>query len=568
MARIVSPSDPAEQGAGITTITLESNDGTTMKPFRFLLFVLAAGLGLAQGGGRCTPNVAELPADIQEIVQKPMYRGAVWGLRVIDSGTGKTLIDVAPECQFFIGSVRKVFSVGALLNEVGPAHRYNTPVYRNGEVDGAGVLHGDLILVASGDLTMGGRTNPDGSIAFTNFDHNEADALGNATLTSPNPLAGYNELARQVSASGIKRITGNVVIDDRLFQPFDFRGQFNVRPIFVNDDVVDLTISPAAVGNRARVSWRPVSAALNIKSTLLQSAAGTPKALDVDPIVPACIGQAGCSAAIQGDLPANFVPPLTNAFPLVQTVRITQPSNYARTVFIEALLAAGVGVNVAPTGVNPVQLLPAKGAYQPSQKTAELIGMPYSEDAKFVLKVSYNIGADTSLVLLGLTRGVDNMQDALALERKNLATNYGIPNDEFHFIDGSGGGDTTATNHAVTQMLLDLKQKPAFPAFFDALPILAMDGSLGFVTAFKSEATLAGAAGQVHAKTGTFVQGTEKSIVLKGQALGGYVTTKGGRQLVFELVVNNVDITASFLAGVMSVFQDQGRIAAMLWRDN
>jgi D-alanyl-D-alanine carboxypeptidase len=568
MARIVSPRGRDEQGAGIPMITLESNDGTPMKPFQFLLFVLAASLGLAQGGGSCAPNVTELPADIQEIVQKPMYRGAVWGLRVIDAGTGKVLIDVAPHCQFFIGSVRKVFSVGALLNEVGPTHRYNTPVYRNGEVDQAGVLHGDLILVASGDLTMGGRTNPDGSIAFTNFDHNEADALGNATLTSPNPLAGYAELARQVSASGIKRITGNVVVDDRLFQPFNFRGQFDVRPIFVNDDVVDLTISPVAAGNRARVSWRPVSAALDIKSTLLQSAAGTPKTLEVDPIVPACIGQAGCSAAIQGDLPANFVPPLTNAFPLVQTVRITQPSNYARTVFIEALQSAGVEISVAPTGANPVQLLPAKGAYQAGQKTAELIGMPYSEDAKFVLKVSYNIGAETSLVLLGLTRGVDNMQAALALERKNLATNYGIPNDEFHFIDGSGGGDTTATNQAVTQMLFDLKQKPTFPVFYDALPILAVDGSLGFVTDFKSDTKLAGAAGQVHAKTGTFVQGTEKSIVLKGQALGGYVTTKSGRRLVFELVVNNVDITASFLAGVMSVFQDQGRIAAILWRDN
>ena len=37
-----------------------------------------------------------------------------------------------------------------------------------------------------------------------------------------------------------------MVIDDRLFQAFDFRGEFNVVPIFVNDDVVDLTINPGA----------------------------------------------------------------------------------------------------------------------------------------------------------------------------------------------------------------------------------------------------------------------------------------------------------------------------------
>ncbi|MGI9074473.1 MAG: hypothetical protein ACR2JB_24875 [Bryobacteraceae bacterium] len=91
------------------------------------------------------------------------------------------------------------------MDKVGPAHRYNTPVYRKGAIDHVGVLHGDLILVASGDLTMGGQTNPDGTIAIGDFDHNEADSLGNAVLTKPNPLAGYIELARQIASTGIKR---------------------------------------------------------------------------------------------------------------------------------------------------------------------------------------------------------------------------------------------------------------------------------------------------------------------------------------------------------------------------
>ena len=33
----------------------------------------------------------------------------------------------------------------------------------------------------------------------------------------------------------------------------------------------------------------------------------------------------------------------------------------------------------------------------------------YLSDGKLILKVSYNIGADTSLLLYGLTQGVDNM---------------------------------------------------------------------------------------------------------------------------------------------------------------
>jgi D-alanyl-D-alanine carboxypeptidase len=531
-----------------------------------VLCLVVCGLGAAHAESNCNDSSAKVPADVKAVFDKPAYKNAIWGLRIVDLETGKELIDLQPRCNFYIGSVRKVFSVGQLLNQVGPTHRYNTPVYRRGELNGAGVLHGDLVLVASGDLTMGGRTNPNGTIAITSFDHNEADSLGNATLATPNPLAGYSELAQQVAKSGVKEVSGDVIIDDRLFQPFNFRGQFDVRPIFVNGDLVDLSIRPTSPGKPASVSWRPVSAALDVGNKLMTSGPHSKSTLTLNPVAPQCIGKTGCTATINGEIPIDFVPPLTNKYPLVQAFRITQPSNYARTVFIEALKAAGVTIHAAPVAANPAQLLPAKGSYTPNAKLAELKGLPYSETAKLILKVSYNIGADTSLVLYGLTQGVDTMSDALKVERKDLATNYGIPEDEYHFVDGSGGGPTTAVNRAVTKMLIDLKAKPSFPVFFNDLPKLGVDGSLGFVTDFKSDPTLAGATGQVTAKTGTFVEGNSAGLMLKGQAFGGYITTKGGRHLVYQLVVNNVVITR--VDDVLRIFQDEGRISAMLWRDN
>jgi D-alanyl-D-alanine carboxypeptidase len=521
--------------------------------------------GIVNAEANCEANATHIPEDIQKIFDKPVYKNAIWGLRVFDVDTGKVLIDLRPHCMFYIGSVRKIFSVGELLNEVGPAHRYNTPVYRNGELNGS-VLHGDLVLVASGDLTMGGRTNADGSIAVSNFDHNEADSLGNATLTKPDPLAGYVSLARQVAHSGVKEVTGNVIIDDRLFRSFNFRGQFDVRPIFVNDDVVDLSIDQTAPGNPASVVWRPVSSALGIRNQLSTGAPHSQNTLALNPETPQCIGKQGCTAAITGQIPADFIPPLTAKSPLVQVVRITQPSNYARTVFVEALKAAGVTVHANAVAENPAQLLPAKNSYSNHDKVAELEGLPYSDTAKFILKVSYNIGADTSLVLFGLTQGVDNMNDALRVERKNLVTKFGISESEFHFVDGSGGGLTTATNQTVTRMLFDMQGKPVFPAFSNALPKLAVDGSLGFVTDFKSDRTLAGATGHVTAKTGTFVEGSSAGLVLKGQAFGGYITAKSGKRLIYELVVNNVPITT--LDEALHTFQDEGTISAMLWRDN
>lgn len=167
-----------------------------MKISASLLTILIAGFGVVRAQESHGDKGTGVPADIKSVFEKRLYKNAVWGLRVVDLDSGKELINLRPHERFFIGSVRKVFTIGELLNEVGAAHRYNTPVYRQGALDTAGVLHGNLILVASGDLTMGGRTNPDGSIAVTNFDHNEADALGNAVLSKPNPLGGYVELAR------------------------------------------------------------------------------------------------------------------------------------------------------------------------------------------------------------------------------------------------------------------------------------------------------------------------------------------------------------------------------------
>ena len=527
-----------------------------------VVFTLSAIFAAAD---RSNPSPAtNIPKDIQAVFDKPLYKGGMWGLRVTDTD-GKVLIDYNPQHEFFIGSVRKVFSVGELLNEIGPDHTYDTPIYHTGTVDSAGVLHGNLIVLASGDLTMSGRTNPDGTIAISNFDHNEADSLGNAVLTEPDPLAGYAELARQVAAAGIKKVDGDVVIDDRLFQAFNFRREFNVVPIFVNDDVVDVTINPGTPGAAASVAHRPESAALGVHNTLVTSAAGSQSTLELKPREPQCIGTSGCTAAITGNLPANFDPPLTNKWPLVQTFRIVNPTNYARTVFIEKLQAADVTVTSGTVAQNAASKLPARDSYKPDAMVAKLKGMPYAQDAKFILKVSYNIGADTSLLLFGLTQHVDNMKDALAVERKSLTANYGVPAGQFTFVDGSGGGATTATNLAVTTMLAALGRKPTSSIFSDALPSLGVDGSLGFVTEFEKDQTLAGAKGQVHAKTGTYVEGSEKGLLLKGQAFGGYIDTKSGKHLIYQLVVNNIPI--SQLDELLQVFQDEGKISAMLWRD-
>ncbi|MEO7402628.1 MAG: D-alanyl-D-alanine carboxypeptidase, partial [Burkholderiales bacterium] len=152
-------------------------------------------------GADSATKTKPIPPEIQAIFDKPLYKNATWGLRVVDLDTGDVVYDLKSDQKFLTGSVRKLISVGLALDKLGVDHKFVTPIYWRGTLKN-GVLDGDLVLVANGDLSMGGRTNADGTLAISNYDHNEANALGNALLTAPDPLAGCAQLAAQVAKAG------------------------------------------------------------------------------------------------------------------------------------------------------------------------------------------------------------------------------------------------------------------------------------------------------------------------------------------------------------------------------
>ncbi|MCP4250452.1 MAG: D-alanyl-D-alanine carboxypeptidase/D-alanyl-D-alanine-endopeptidase [bacterium] len=62
-------------------------------------------------------------------------------------------------------SVTKAFVVGTCLALLGPDHRFATRVYRDGTIDGSGLLNGDLILLGNHDFTWAADYYP-GSARF------------------------------------------------------------------------------------------------------------------------------------------------------------------------------------------------------------------------------------------------------------------------------------------------------------------------------------------------------------------------------------------------------------------
>ena len=90
--------------------------------------------------------------------------------------------------MFIPGSTAKLLSISGAWQTLGPDSRIRTPVYGQGSRTKTS-LDGDLILVGAGDITFGGRTRANGTVAYTNVDHVDAGTVPGATLTPQNPLA-------------------------------------------------------------------------------------------------------------------------------------------------------------------------------------------------------------------------------------------------------------------------------------------------------------------------------------------------------------------------------------------
>lgn len=505
----------------------------------------------------CSPAGGSLPAGITSVMQKPRYAKSTWHLLVVDLATGKTVYELDPDKMALTASVRKLFSVGLALTQLGTDHRFTTPVYRQGTVDDQGVLTGDLILVAAGDLTLGGRLNDDGSIAYTDFDHNDANGLGTAILPPQDPLQGLDSLARQVRASGITTVSGKIAVDDRLFESFRvLNGNLLISPIMVNENMIDVTVTPSRVGQPAAVTWRPETGAFRVEDNVTTAAAGTPSTVSLsgDSLV-TCVGTADCAGTIEGDIPVDFEAPLSGRPESVQTFRIEDPVAFARIAFIEALERAGVTVKTSSALANPTDALPAANSYAPQNRVAEFISPPYSEYAKLILKVSLNLGANLSLMLFGLAHGQRTIADALAVERQTLVSRMGIEGDAFDFpTNGSGSPDSQATARATVQMLTEMGKSTVGSLYKASLPVLGVDGSLA-----NSGVTMP-ARGHVFAKTGT----TLDENGLKAQNLAGYIDSRNGRQLAFAIFVNDAGPIEQ-ISDVAEVFEDEAAIANAIY---
>ncbi len=491
-------------------------------------------------------GAARVAKAIARIESLSRYRQSDWGYEVLDQDSGRVLVAQNAQKMFDPGSTMKFYAVSAALRGYGSSYRLRTPVYREGTVAG-GALSGSLVLVGSGDLTFGLREEPGGKLYYENLpkvDHSYANTDLPGPVEPPgDPLSALNQLAARVRASGITKVIGNVVIDDRLFTPFGGFPDGLISPIWVNENLIDLLVRPGAMGKPASINWRPITASYVVDNRTRTVGAKKQTTVDVAEPTPGKIVVTGQIAA--------------GSRPVLRVWEIADPSAFARTAFIEALRRAGVTVTAPATGPNPEALLPPKGSYRASDMIAQHVSDQLSEYVKLIMKVSYNRGADLMTCLAAVKLGSTDCEAGLVAEVKT-ATGLGVSSTSVFPFDGAGSNDQDRTTPAALTTFLRRVVKTSYgKTLFRSLPILGRDGTLANVES-KSPA-----AGHAQVKTGNRVVGTAAGqIIVLGNSLAGYAQTKSHRRVVFMVAVDNVPIRtpASFLA----ITNDQARMVVSI----
>jgi PBP4 family serine-type D-alanyl-D-alanine carboxypeptidase len=461
------------------------------------------------------------------ILARPRFANAVIAAEVYDLDARRPLYRYNANLLMEAASTTKLVTTGTALALLGPGFRWTTPVYRTGAVDSNGALRGDLVLVAGGDPNLSGRIRPDGSLAFENEDHSY-DGTYETRAVAGDPLAVLRDLARQVAGAGIKRVDGRVAVDTALFAdagPEAGTGAV-VSPIVVNDNLVDVTVTPGATkGDAVTIAVSPQTPYVSFVNAATTGSAGTEPTIDLSADTANTDGSH--TVRITGMQPAGR--------PMLYAYRVPEPGAFARAAFTVALRDAGVTVD-APQNPASFRHDAAAPWYTPQNLVARHVSPPLSEDVYVTLKVSDNLHAALLPYMWALYAGRarnDLLKAAFAQEHA-LLSGAGLDLRGAAQNDGLGGSAFFSPEFVVAYLAW-AHGRPWFPDLLRGLPILGVDGTLFNIQ------TSSPARGRVFAKTGTWGSQNlldDDGLVTKG--LAGFTTTRRGRHLAFAFYINRM----------------------------
>jgi D-alanyl-D-alanine carboxypeptidase/D-alanyl-D-alanine-endopeptidase (penicillin-binding protein 4) len=182
------PIAPESIRAGTATFRLPSGfNGSVLRLLASVLAVISLG----------TASTAHAAPSLTRVLARNATRaGAASGALVVDATTGQTLFSRNASVRRMPASVEKLYTTSTALSRFGVTGTFSTTVLATAPVQPDGTVDGDLYVRGGGDPTLGGQT-------FVRKYYGAGTTI--------------EDLADQVAAAGITKVTGHVIGDETRF---------------------------------------------------------------------------------------------------------------------------------------------------------------------------------------------------------------------------------------------------------------------------------------------------------------------------------------------------------------
>lgn len=461
-----------------------------------------------------TPRgVAALSSDLGALLGS-RTRGGSWGAMVISLTRGDTLFEVNQDKPYVPASTMKLFTTALALERLGSEHTFSTDVLRDGAMDSAGVVHGNLIIRGDGDPSLSPRFMRGG------------------------PSAPMDMLASLTSSAGVRKVTGDLIADASAFESRNipegwltrYAGSAYAAPfsaLSLNENIVVVSITPGASGSAATVALEPATSGMTVTNTV-RTVSGTAvrvssrRVSDDRVIVSGTIGNRAGQRRYQ--------------------LVVGDPVTFTAGAYRAALEAKGItvagNIRVGPTPPSATVV-----SSMPSPPLARLLSLMNRESINHYAEMLWRDAAR------GPQRSIiGSAQTADSTLQEFLQRDVGVPPGAVIATDGSGLSVLDrVTPRAMVQLLSHAHRAPWSSAFHASLPVAGESELL------RNRMKSTPAQGNLHAKTGT-----TNTVI----GLAGYVTAENGEILAFAFLFNGSD-----RFNARATIDQMGPTMAGFWRE-